>query len=141
MRLLATLSMAMAALATTSAGATAHRAGAKESPAHQARSCQPYTVTAKRVFGGEHWTYTLRIQQITADHVSCSASRALIRRADKVFASGQHDVGVYYDVQAWRCEELRPFDGPQFLQNEDCKRTTGARLSWQEKQLRARRTR
>ena len=92
-----------------------------------------------RSFAGERWSYRIRVQRIQAQKISCTAGKRLIKRADQRLGQS-HNVAVYYPVTHWQCEALRPYNGPHFLWNEDCKRSQGGRLSWQEEQLSATRT-
>ena len=107
--------------------------------AHTAQACARYTVAVHRNFAGEHWRYRIRIQRVHAQNISCTASRGLIKRADQRFSQSRN-VAEYYSVPPWQCEALRPYGGPHFQWNEDCKRSRGGRLSWQEEQLSAERT-
>ena len=105
--------------------------------------CPSYTVTYKRVFSGQHWTYRIRIQMINARGLSCRASHRLIQRFDAFIGRkaehGGWNVGTYYPVRPWQCQAFRPYNGPHFLDNEDCKRRGGGRLVWQEEQLSSKR--
>lgn len=113
--------------------------GAMPASAASSTSCPGYKVVVHRTFLGQHYTFHLRIQQIQAQGISCRASHKLIRRADNALLKTGGNVGVYYPVSPWQCEQFRPYAGPHFLQNEDCKRS-GGYLSWQEKQLSAMKT-
>jgi hypothetical protein len=106
-----------------------------------ARSCSPYTVVARRTFGGQHYIYTVRIHQITARGTSCAASKTLIRRADNT--ADPHGPGDYRSVPPWQCRAFRPFGGGphgEFMWFEDCKRAGGHRLRWTETQLKVTKT-
>ena len=76
---------------------------------------------------------------IHARGLSCRASHRLIQRFDAFIGRkaehGGWNVGTYYPVRPWECQAFRPYNGPHFLDNEDCKRRGGGRLVWQEEQL------
>ena len=78
-------------------------------------------------------------QHIQAHKISCSNARKLIRKADDAEANSSYALGEYHQVGSWQCRFFRPFGGPQFMWNEDCKRSGGGRLIWVEAQLSAKR--
>jgi hypothetical protein len=110
--------------------------------AHAARSCSSYVVITKQKFGSHRYKYTIRIQKLVAQGLTCKASRQLIRRADAAFHNQMPNPGQYISVAPWRCRMFRPFAGGpqgQFKWLNDCKQAGGKRLSWTEEQLHAHR--
>jgi hypothetical protein len=112
------------------------------SPTASTRGCHRFTVTYNRVFSGQHWTYRVRIQRIHARGIRCNAVEALVKRFDNYLghqaeSGAGWNVAQYYSVPPWKCESFRPYSK---LQNEDCNKSGGGRLIWQEQQLSAKRT-
>src|SRR5450755_61977 len=106
--------------------------------------CRRFTVIYNRDFSGQHRTYKVLIQAVRARGIRCHAVGALIQRFDNYIVSKPRgwNVGVYYTVPPgpWECRAFRPYDDPHFLENEDCKKSGGGRLIWQEKQLSTKQT-
>lgn len=135
------MTVAVAALMTLSVGDLGGQALASSNASMH--GCHRFTVTDNRLFSGQHWTYRVRIQAIKVRGIRCQAVKALVQGWDSYIVSrpGGYNVGVYYTLRPgpWRRRAFRPYAGPNFLQNEDCKKSRG-RLIWQEQQLSAKRT-
>jgi hypothetical protein len=111
------------------------------------QGCHRYVVIETRVFSGQHWTYTVRVQGIHATSITCSEGGKLINQFDDFIGrkaeDGGWNVGQYYRVGHWLCESFRPYAGGpagHFLTNENCKQSGGGKLTWQEEQLSAKKT-
>jgi hypothetical protein len=133
-------SFSLTALVVVSLGIASTQALA--SPTASTHGCHRFTVTYNRVFSGQPWTYRVRVQRIQARGIRCHAVGALVKRFDNYLghlaqSGAGWNVAHYYPVHPWKCESFRPYTN---LQNEDCNKSGGGRLIWQEQELSAKRT-
>jgi hypothetical protein len=94
--------------------------------------CAPYTFVYGQTAAGP-WQRTVLVGVIMALDRNCRGSRSLIERANAVFSRTQVKSGIYVNVSAWRCRQLRM----KGVWRDDC--SQGPRmLSWSETIVRAR---
>jgi hypothetical protein len=95
--------------------------------ASAARSCPSFTEITHRSWG----SFKIRVHNIAARVIHCGGADYVIRQFDKNLPPGP---GIYTGVGPWQCRAFRPFGGPDWMWNSDCKRGDQW-IDWIENQL------
>lgn len=133
-RLIEGLTASAVAIGALAVAADAASAGPK---AAVARSCPTHVITTHRTFRGQHYTYRIRVSQVSAVGIGCTPARGLIHRSGTTLKA---EPGVYQRVPPWACRAFRPFAGGphgELTWFSDCKRSGNHSLKWTETQLSA----